>query len=68
VAAAIAQTKANIVSVRNEEEPGETTTLDLIIEVEDRTHLADALRELRRMNALLNVERVRIRASTEENV
>jgi GTP diphosphokinase / guanosine-3',5'-bis(diphosphate) 3'-diphosphatase len=68
VAAAIAQAKANIVSVRNEEDPTETSTLDLIIEVEDRTHLADTLRELRRMRALLTVERVRVRASAEENV
>ncbi|MGL4574604.1 MAG: RelA/SpoT family protein [Burkholderiaceae bacterium] len=68
VAAAIAEAKANIVSVRNEEEPGETTTLDLTIEVQDRAHLADTMRELRRMNALLKVERVRVRAIAEENV
>jgi GTP diphosphokinase / guanosine-3',5'-bis(diphosphate) 3'-diphosphatase len=69
VAAAIAQAKANIVSVRNEEEPGETSTLDLTIEVQDRAHLADTMRELRRMNALLKVERVRVRAAVlEENV
>jgi GTP diphosphokinase / guanosine-3',5'-bis(diphosphate) 3'-diphosphatase len=67
VAAAIATAKANIVSVRNEDEPGETSTLDLTIEVEDRTHLADTMRELRRMNALLSVERVRVRAAAEES-
>jgi (p)ppGpp synthase/HD superfamily hydrolase len=53
--------------VRNEDEPGETSTLDLTIEVEDRTHLADTMRELRRMNALLSVERVRVRAAAEES-
>jgi GTP diphosphokinase / guanosine-3',5'-bis(diphosphate) 3'-diphosphatase len=67
VAAAIAEAKANIVSVRNEEEPGETTTLDLTIEVQDRAHLADTMRELRRMSALLKVERVRVRAVAEES-
>jgi (p)ppGpp synthase/HD superfamily hydrolase len=67
VAAAISAAKANIVSVRNEDEPGETSTLDLTIEVEDRTHLADTMRELRRMSALLNVERVRVKANIDES-
>jgi hypothetical protein len=40
---------------------------ELAIEVEYRTHLADTMRELRRMSALLNVERVRVKASLEEN-
>jgi GTP pyrophosphokinase len=59
VASAIAENSANILRVNNEEEPGKSSTMDLVIEVESRPHLAQVFRSLRRIQAVLRVQRHR---------
>ncbi len=59
VASAIAENSSNILRVNNEEEPGTSSTMDLIIEVDDRAHLAQVIRSLRRIPTVLRLERVR---------
>lgn len=67
VASAIAQNASNILRVNNEEEPGTSSTMDLVIEVQDREHLAQVFRSLRRIPIVMRLERVRPGLSSTDN-
>lgn len=67
VASAIAQNASNILRVRNEEQPGSSSTMDLVIEVQDREHLAQVFRSLRRIPIVMRLERVRSGISSSDN-
>ena len=57
VAAAIADIEANIINVDIKDNDDRNTTLDLIIEVTDRVHLANVLRRIRRIKHITHPAR-----------
>ena len=60
VAQAVAQAEADITHIAmSDEQAGEATTLQLLLSLRDRQHLADVLRRLRRCPPVLRVSRVK---------
>ena len=59
VASAISEQEANIDSVTFDEKEGQTTTMDFVIEVQDRDHLARILRAIRTKDTVVKAARTR---------
>ena len=59
VAAVIAEFDANIDTVNIEERDGLNTTMDFTIEVRDRVHLANIMRRLRSLEAVIRLSRMK---------
>jgi RelA/SpoT family (p)ppGpp synthetase len=57
VAAAIAEMGSNIENIQSRERDGMTTTLDLLVNVRDRRHLAQILRRLRMITSVTRISR-----------
>jgi (p)ppGpp synthase/HD superfamily hydrolase len=57
VAAEIAASEANIVHVAMDEEPSESAVLRFAIQVRDRVHLAQVMRNLRRLSEVARITR-----------
>jgi GTP pyrophosphokinase len=57
VAAEIAASEANIAHVAMDEDPGESATLRFAILVRDRVHLAQVMRNLRRLSEVARITR-----------
>jgi guanosine-3',5'-bis(diphosphate) 3'-pyrophosphohydrolase len=58
VASALSEMGANIESVSMDERDGRTTTLDFVIEVNDRKHLANIMRRLRLLSVVARIYRI----------
>jgi (p)ppGpp synthase/HD superfamily hydrolase len=58
IAAAIAEQGSNIDNVQSREKDGMTTTLDFLLSVHDRSHLARILRRLRQIPLVMRISRV----------
>ena len=59
IAANIAEQDANIGTVSTIEREGMMSTLNIIVEVRDRKHLADVMRTLRTVDEVARIYRVR---------
>ncbi|MEK9719830.1 MAG: ACT domain-containing protein, partial [Quisquiliibacterium sp.] len=57
VAAELAASEANIVHVANEDEDQGTASLRFVVQVRDRVHLAQVIRNLRRLPEVRRVNR-----------
>ncbi len=58
IAAAIAELGSNIENVQSREKDGRTTSLDFLITVHDRFHLARIIRRLRRVPHVMRILRM----------
>jgi RelA/SpoT family (p)ppGpp synthetase len=58
VAAAIAELGSNIENVQSREKDGMTSTLDFLLSVRDRSHLARIIRRLRQIPLLMRISRL----------
>jgi RelA/SpoT family (p)ppGpp synthetase len=58
IAAAIAELGSNIETVQSREKDGRTSTLDFLLSVQDRAHLARIIRRLRQMPLVMRIGRV----------
>jgi (p)ppGpp synthase/HD superfamily hydrolase len=57
IAVAIAEAEANIENINTSERDGVTTTMDLLLNVHSRTHLATIMRRLRTVPGVLRIAR-----------
>ena len=57
IAAAISATDANIETINTSERDGNTTTVHLLLDVRDRSHLARVIRQLRTVPEVLRLAR-----------
>jgi len=66
IAAAIAEQGSNIENVHSREKDGLTSTLDFLINVKGRDHLADIMRRLRRIPLVVRITRLSAAGRTRE--
>jgi (p)ppGpp synthase/HD superfamily hydrolase len=58
IAAAIAELGSNIENVQSREKDGRTSTLDFLVSVQDRAHLARIIRRLRQIPLVMRISRL----------